>query len=232
MSLRAPRAGVGDLVDRLEQQPVSHTDTVMTGAVWTVRRDRVDLGDAGEVTREWVDHPGAVSILALRQDRDRDEVLLIQQYRHPVGSHEWELPAGLLDVDGEPPWQAAARELAEEADLRAGQWDLLAEYFSSPGGLSEAKRIYLARDLTDVPEEDRHVREAEEHGMPIRWADLDDAATAVLTGRMRNSAAHIGILSALASRARGWDTLRPVDLPWPAHPRLRAGTTAEPGRAR
>ncbi|WP_153398493.1 NUDIX domain-containing protein [Ornithinicoccus halotolerans] len=222
MSLRAPRAGADDLADRLEQQPVSRTDTLLTGAIWTIRSDRVDLGDAGEVTREWVDHPGAVSILALRQDRGRDEVLLIQQYRHPVGSYEWELPAGLLDVEGEPPWQAAARELAEEADLRAGRWDLLAEYFSSPGGLSEAKRIYLARDLSDVPAEDRHVREAEEHGMPTRWADLDEAATAVLTGRMRNSAAHIGILSAVASRSRGWDTLRPVDLPWPAHPRLRA----------
>lgn len=222
MTLDAPTAELADLTDRLVTQPVCSHETVMSGRIWDVVRDVVDLGEAGEVTREYVDHPGAVSVVALRQDRGKDEVLLIQQYRHPVRSHEWELPAGLLDVPGEPGVQAAARELGEEADLRAGRWDLLSEYFSSPGGLNEAKRIFLARDLSDVPLDERYVRGDEEHGMPTRWAELDVAVHAVLSGQMRNSAATIGLLAAYVSRSLGWKSLREAHLPWTAHPRHEA----------
>ena len=81
----------------------------------------------------------------------RAGICLIQQYRHPVRAYEWEIPAGLLDVAGEPPHVGAARELHEEADLVAGTWHVLADYFSSPGGLDEALRVYLARDLAAVP---------------------------------------------------------------------------------
>jgi 8-oxo-dGDP phosphatase len=221
MTLDAPVAGAAELADVVDPRPVRASELALAGKVWDVRRETVDLGEAGEVVREFVDHPGAVAVLALRQDRGRDEVLLIQQYRHPVGAHEWELPAGLLDVAEEPPWTAAARELAEEADVRAARWDLLADYVSSPGGMSEALRVYLARDLSDVPEDERFDREHEEHGMPVRWAALDDAAAAVLAGRVRNATVVIGVLSALAARDRGWATLRPVDEPWTAHPRLR-----------
>lgn len=220
MTLAAPTAGAEELVDRIGSRPVRASELALQGAVWDVRRETVDLGEAGEVVREYVDHPGAVAVLALRQDRGSDEILLIQQYRHPVRVHEWELPAGLLDVDGEAPWVAAARELAEEADLRAGRWDLLADYVASPGGMNEALRIYLARDLSDVPEGERHDREHEEAGMPVRWARLEDAVDAVLAGRIRNATVVIGVLSALVARDRGWTTLRPVDEPWPAHPRL------------
>jgi 8-oxo-dGTP pyrophosphatase MutT (NUDIX family) len=220
MTLTAPTAGPDELVDRIESQPVRASELALAGAVWDVRRETVDLGEAGEVVREYVDHPGAVAVLALRQDRGSDEILLIQQYRHPVRAHEWELPAGLLDVDGEAPWVAAARELAEEADLRAGRWDLLADYVASPGGMNEALRVYLARDLSDVPEAERFDREHEEAGMPVRWVRLEDAVDAVLAGRMRNATVVIGVLSALVARDRGWATLRPVDEPWAAHPRL------------
>jgi len=221
MTLSAPRVLPSELVDEVRPAPVRSSELLVAGHVWDVRREVVDLGDAGEVTRDYVDHPGAVSVVALRQDRGRDEVALVRQYRHPVRSHEWELPAGLLDVAGEPPVTAAARELAEEADLRAQRWDLLSEYFSSPGGLNEAKRIYLARDLSDVPEGERFEREAEEHGMPVRWASLDDTVEAILAGSMRNSAAAIGLLSAYASRARGWSSLRSADEPWTTHPAHR-----------
>lgn len=221
MSLTAPQAGPAELVDEVRAAPVRSSELVMSGAVWDVRRDVVDLGPAGEVTREYVDHPGAVSVVALRQDRGADEVALIRQYRHPVRSHEWELPAGLLDVPGEPGVAAAARELAEEADLRAERWDLLSEYFSSPGGLNEAKRIFLARDLSDVPAGERFDREAEELGMPVRWARLEDAVEAVLAGSMRNSAATIGLLAAYASRARGWSSLRRADEAWTTHPAVQ-----------
>ena len=121
MSLDAPVLRGADLADRLDRRPVLETALVYKGMVWDVWRDIIDLGEAGEVTREYVEHPGAVSIVALREVDGRDQVLLIRQYRHPVGSFEWELPAGLLDVAGEKPWLCAARELYEEADLSAGR---------------------------------------------------------------------------------------------------------------
>jgi ADP-ribose pyrophosphatase len=218
MTLQAPTASAEELVDRVAPRPVRSSEVVLRGRVWDVRRDTVELGDAREVVREYVDHPGAVAVLALRQDRGADEVLLIQQYRHPIGAHEWELPAGLLDVEGEPARQAAVRELAEEADLRAGRWDLLADYVSSPGGMNEALRVYLARDLSDVAKDERHVRQDEEQGMPIRWVPLELAVDAVLAGRVRNVAAVVGLLSVVAARERQWSTLRPADQPWPARP--------------
>ncbi len=218
MTLGAPTARGEELVDRLEQRPVAHSETVFEGMVWDVVRDTVDLGKGGTVRREYIQHPGAVGVVALD---DRGRVLLIQQYRHPVGTFEWELPAGLLDVAGEPPWQAAARELHEEADLEAGRWDVLMDYSSSPGGVSEALRIFVARDLSDVPHGDRFTRESEELGMPTRWVDLDEAHDAVLRGQLHNPAAVIGILAAHAARARDWSTLRPQDAPWPEHPAYR-----------
>ena len=218
MTLGAPTARTAELVDRLERRPVEASERVFHGMVWDVVRDTVDLGEGGTVRREYVQHPGAVCIVALD---DRDRVLLIQQYRHPVGAFEWELPAGLLDVPGEPPWEAAARELHEEADLEAARWNVLMDYYASPGGVSEALRIFLARDLSDVPHDDRHSREGEELGMPVRWVDLDEAHEAVLRGQLHNPGALIGILAAHAARARDWSTLRPFDTAWPEHPAYR-----------
>ncbi len=221
MSLDAPVLRGADLADRLDRRPVLETALLYKGMVWDVWRDIIDLGEAGEVTREYVEHPGAVSIVALREVDGRDQVLLIRQYRHPVGSFEWELPAGLLDVAGEKPWLCAARELYEEADLSAGRWDVVIDYFSSPGGSSEALRIFLARDLADVHHHERFTREGEEHGMPVGWVDLEEAHEAVLRGQLHNPGAVIGILTAHASRAGDWATLRPHDDPWPEHPAYR-----------
>lgn len=209
----------GPLADRIESRPVVGSEVVHHGMVWDVVRERVDLGgDAGEVTREFVDHPGAVAIVALDE---QDRLVLVQQYRHPVRAFLWEVPAGLLDVDGEDPWRAAARELHEEADLVAQQWHVLVDYFTSPGGMNEALRVYLARGLSQVPDGHRHEREGEELGMPVRWVGLDDALAAVLAGRVHNTSAVVGILAAHAARAQGWATLRPYDAPWPAHPAHR-----------
>jgi len=206
------------VVDRTVQQQ----ELIHRGMVWDVVRDTVDLGAGGVVRREYVRHPGAVCILALDE---ADRVLLLRQYRHPVRMALWELPAGLLDVDGEGPLVAAARELAEEADLQAGRWDVLIDWFNSPGGMNEALRCYLARDLSAVPEELLHTRTAEEIDMPLRWVPLDEARHAVLTGQVHNPGAVVGILAACAARYAGWTTLRPADAPWPEHPRL--GTAAQ-----
>ncbi|QIM21051.1 NUDIX hydrolase [Phycicoccus sp. HDW14] len=201
------------LADRLERRPVVESTLSFRGRVWDVRTDRVDLGEAGVVTRDYVDHTGAVAVLALDDD---DRAVVIQQYRHPVAAYDWEVPAGLLDVDGEPPHLTAARELHEEADLEAGRWATLVDHWSSPGGSSEGLRIYLARDLTEVPETERHERQGEELGMPVRRVPLDDLVAGVLAGRLHSPTLVIAVLAAEALRARGWSGLRPADAPWPS----------------
>jgi 8-oxo-dGDP phosphatase len=207
-----------DLHDERVNRPVTRSATVFHGLVWDVVEEAVDLGEAGEVVRQFVHHPGAVAVAALD---DHDRICLIQQYRHPVRTLEWEIPAGLLDVTGEPAHVGAARELREEADLVAARWHVLADYVSSPGGLDEALRIYLARDLAEVPEADRHARDGEELGMPRRWVPLEQARDAVLAGRVQNATTVIAVLSALAAREQGWATLREHDAPWPGRPARR-----------
>lgn len=223
MSLDAPVVGPEGLGDDYTSKPIVASEIVYHGAIWDVRRDRVDLGDAGEVSREFIEHPGAVSIVALRERDGRDELALIKQYRHPVQATEWELPAGLLDVEGEPPATAAARELGEEADLVATSWHVLTDLFPSPGGMGEAIRIFLARGLADVPADERYQRDGEELGMPHVWIGLEDAVTAVLIGQITNGVAKLGILATYAARERGWATLRHPDVPFPAHPAMRDG---------
>lgn len=203
------------LSDDHDPQPVRHSEVVMEGRVWDVVRDEVDLGDAGTHVREYVRHPGAVAVVALDAD---ERVCLVQQYRHPIRTRDWEIPAGLLDVAGEPPWEAATRELHEEADLVAARLDVLLDLHPSPGGLDEAIRVFLARDTEPVPDADRHVREAEEHGMPCAWVPLDEAVEAVLAGRVQNGVLVAAVLAAHLSRQRGWDTLRAYDTPWPQRP--------------
>lgn len=199
-------------------KPVLSSERVFEGRVWDVRSEEVDLGEAGVVCRDFVDHTGAVAILALDEE---DRVVLVQQYRHPVRASEWELPAGLLDVVGEPPHLSAARELLEETDLRAARWHVVLDHNTSPGGSSEVIRIYLARELSSVPEDERHARDGEELGMPVRRVPLQDVVDAALAGRVHNATLIIGALSAWMLRERGWVGLLPADAPWP---------TRSPGR--
>ncbi|WP_413450444.1 NUDIX domain-containing protein [Georgenia sp. 1P01AC] len=175
---------------------------------------RLDAADAEPVVREFLDHPGAVAVVVLREGEHGEEVALVDQYRHPVRAVLWEIPAGLLDVDGEDYVVAAQRELAEETDLQAARWDVLVDYFTSPGGSNESLRIYLARDVTEVPEGERHERADEERDMTLRWVPLDEAVAAVHEGRLHNPSAVVGILAAASARAAGWATLRPADAPW------------------
>jgi ADP-ribose pyrophosphatase len=217
----------GPVEDLDEPRPVLGRRDVHHGMVWDVTRDSVDLGRAGTVSREYVRHPGAVCVLALDE---RERVLLLRQYRHPVGMELWEPPAGLMDVHEEPPLTAAQRELAEEADLRAGRWEVLIDWFNSPGGSDEALRCYLARELSEVPLAERFTRTAEEADMSTRWLPLDEARAAVLDGRIHNPAAVISILAGAASRDRGWAGLLPGDSPWRHWPaRRRAGRPAPEG---
>lgn len=199
------------VADVLAPRPVLEHEVLVEGRIFDLVRDEVDL-DHSVVHREYVDHPGAVAVLVLD---DEDRVLLLKQYRHPVRRELWEPPAGLLDVAGEPAQVGAARELAEEADLVAASWHVLVDYYTTPGGNNEALRVFLARDLSPVPEDERHVREDEERDIELRWVPLDEAAAAVLRGDVHNPSAVVGVLAALASRAGGWASLRPTDAPWP-----------------
>lgn len=200
----------GPVRDELAHLPITDSHTLHEGMVFDLVSESVDLGEAGQVRREFLRHPGAVAVVALDQD---DRVLLLRQYRHPVRSYLWEVPAGLRDVADEPLVAAAARELAEEADLRAAQWDVLVDYYTTPGGSNEALRVFLARDLSDIPEGERFEREGEELGMVARWVPLAEAATAVLAGDLHNPSAVVGVLAAVAARAEGWTNLRPADAP-------------------
>lgn len=192
--------------DQVAARPLSDHTLIHAGKIWDIVSDVVDLGPT-RVLREYVDHPGAVAIIAVD---DQDRVLLVSQYRHPVRSELWEPPAGLLDVAGEPAVVAAARELAEEADLRADTWHVLVEFYTTPGGSSERIEVFLARDLHEVPEEERHVRLDEEADMVPVWVPLDDAVDAVLAGRLHSPTAVVGVLAAARARERGWDALRPA----------------------
>ena len=203
---------MSDVRDTPVHRTVSSSEVKFRGLIWTVRSEHVQLGPDETVVRDVIEHPGAVGVLVLDDD---ERVLLVQQYRHAVGSLLWEAPAGLLDLDGEPPLEAAKRELYEEAGLRATRWDVLVDYFNTPGASSEAFRCYLARDLTAVEDADRHAGTGEERDMPTVWVPLDEAVGLVLAGRLHNPTAVSGILAAAAARARGWADLRPGDAPWP-----------------
>ncbi|MHC5560148.1 NUDIX domain-containing protein [Kocuria sp. U4B] len=208
-----------DLTDRTSDRRTVASETVYEGYIWNVQRDEFELARGADLLRrDYITHPGAVSVLVLN---DRDEVLLINQYRRPVGMTMWEIPAGLLDVEGEDPAVAARRELAEEADLRAEQWAVLVDFHNSPGSSSEANRIFLARGLSDVPDGERHERDGEEAEIHGAWVPLDGAVQAVLEGRLNSPAAVVGLLAAQAARAGGFRSLRPVDTPWPGHPAFR-----------
>ena len=181
---------------------VTDRSTQFDGIVWNVVSETFTYNDH-PVTREFIDHPGAVAILAMDQD---DRILAIQQYRHPIRLRDWEIPAGLLDIAGESTLLAAQRELAEEADLVAATWHLLAEIVTSPGGSNETLRVYLARDLSAASE--RFVREEEEADIVVRWIGLDEAVNAALSGAVTNVGFTVAVLAAAASRATGWSSLR------------------------
>lgn len=198
------------LADEPAALPGGDPELIHEGYIMDLVAREVDLGAGGRVRREYLRHPGAVAVVALNDD---GEVLLLRQYRVPVAAYLWEVPAGLLDAPGESLVAAAQRELAEEADLRATTWHTLADYATSPGGSDERIRVFLARGLSEVPEDQRHQREAEEFGMQQRWVGLDDAVDAVAEGRVHNPSTVIGVLAARTARSRGWAGLRPADAP-------------------
>ncbi len=185
------------------------SEEIFRGRVIALRTDTVALPDGSTVRREVVGHPGAVGVLALDE---AGRVALLEQYRHPVGQRLWELPAGLLDVPGEPAQVCAARELVEEAGLAAADWAVLVDTLTSPGMTDEATRVFLARGLTPVPRPPGHAEEAD---LVLAWVPLVDAVSRVLAGEIRNALCCVGVLAAARAQGDGFAGLRPVDAPWP-----------------
>lgn len=219
-SASRPHAPEGEpLTDRVAPRQVLESRTIFSGHVFDVVEEGFRLQDGGEtIRREFLRHPGAVAVAALNE---RQEILLINQYRHPAAMNFWEIPAGLLDVPGEPPVQAAQRELREEADLTAQEWDTLVEFQNTPGASDEATRVYLARGIAPVPEHERFDREEEEAEIVVRWVPLEEAVTAVLESRLHSPSLVNAVLALWAEVHRDFRDLRPADAPWPAHPAFR-----------
>ncbi len=190
------------LHDTAESWPVLRTEGLADGRIVRVRTDTVRMPDGRAAGREVVEHPGAVAIVALDE---AGQVLLIRQYRHPAGRLLWEIPAGLRDVAGEPPLVTAQRELLEEAGYQAADWQVLADFFTSPGISSERLRVYLARGLTVVPGAEReYIPDHEEAHLVVEWAPLAVVVARFLAGEIHNGVMAIGVLAAYAASKDGF----------------------------
>ena len=202
--------------DHAFEPEVLSSDTVFQGRVWDIRRDRIRHSDF-EFDRDYVVHTGAVGIIAINE---RAELLLVNQYRHPMGKVMWEPPAGLLDEPGEDPLTAAKRELLEETGYVASTWNVLVDFANSPGGSTEALRCYLAQGLTEH-HDGRPAGKDEEATMTPTWVGLQDVLDGIWGGEVTNVLLVTGAL-ALISALADPTALRPADSPWPVRDHLIA----------
>lgn len=163
-----------------------------------VRVDRVRTPDGEEVEREVVIRHDAVAVVPITPD---GRVLLLHQYRQPVGRPMIELPAGLLDVEGEDAAAAAQRELIEELGMRAGTLTELTTFWNSAGWSTERTTVYLGRELQPVPPPDGFEPKAEEAHLEIVSLAVEDALAAVHDGEITDAKTVIGLL--LAHRRLG-----------------------------
>ncbi|MGV9799710.1 NUDIX domain-containing protein [Mycobacterium sp. NPDC003449] len=186
------------------------SETLYVGNIFALRADEVSMPGGRSARREVVEHYGAVAVVALDEDGN---VVLVYQYRHPLGRRLLELPAGLLDLAGEPPHITAARELEEEVGLAAEKWRVLVDLDSAPGFSDESVRIFLATGLTEVERPTAHDEEAD---MTTRRMPLAEAVSRVFSGEIVNSIAVAGILAAHTMPAV--ESLRPVDAEWTDRP--------------
>lgn len=188
------------------------TEDIYQGAIFALRADEVEMPGGRRARREVVEHYGAVAVVALDEQQ---RLIMIHQYRHPLGRRLWELPAGLLDVDGEQPVHAATRELAEEAGLEATEWSVLVDVASSPGITDEVVRVYLAQRLSTV---EREIEEdSEEADLVIQRIPVAEAVRMVFAGDAVNAPTVAGVLAVQAVLA-GAGSTRDVNAPWPDRP--------------
>lgn len=185
--------------DSDESWPVASSDARFESPYVSLTVDTIVDPSGDEHARAVVRPNGAVAVVAID---DADRLLLVEQYRHPTGRRLLELPAGTLDVDGEAPLDAAARELAEEADVVAATWSPLLHLQMTPGYSTERIQVYVAGDLTPVAADARTEREAEEAHMNQWWLPFGDAVAAVLEGRIADAKTVAAILAVQVQRSR------------------------------
>ena len=168
-------------------------------APFSVRRDHIAApGRPDEhFGRLVLEHPGASVVLAVDAE---ENVLVLQQYRHPAQTRFVELPAGLLDVEGEDPLVAARRELREEGLLLAETWTHLLTAYPSPGLSSERMDIYLAEDLTQAPDRGDFVLRHEEADMTLAWVPLTDLVAGVLARRLTDGPLALAVMAYVLRR--------------------------------
>ncbi|MGQ4510618.1 NUDIX domain-containing protein [Dermabacteraceae bacterium P13147] len=208
--------------DLIGRRDTVSTELLCRGAIWDVVRDTVNFAPGNTFRRDYIRHTGAVSMCALRREGETWQVLLIKQYRHPAGVTFWELPAGLLDVDGEAPYLSARRELREETGhVSAGEKTLI-DLFPSAGSCDEAIRVFVSTDVSYAPDP-AYMREGEEAEIIHAWWPVDAVMSAILAGEVQNGVvvAAIPALLAALNQDETLASLRPADAPWPAAPRLR-----------
>jgi 8-oxo-dGDP phosphatase len=169
--------------------PANSSRLIHKGMVWDLVSDTFDF-NGESLTREYVKHTGAVAVLTIN---DKDEVLLLKQYRRPVASFLMEFPAGLLDVPGEPKLECAKRELAEEANLQASNWEELISFHATPGGNSETITVFVAKGLSDANSD--YVTSGEEKDMPQSWVPIRNALESVLSSEIKSPTAVVGIMA-------------------------------------
>jgi ADP-ribose pyrophosphatase len=168
---------------------VVRRDTVWTGQRIRAESLKAEAPDGSIIEREAIRHPGAVGVVPLHDD---GSVTLVRQYRVVVDLDMWEVPAGLRDVEGEPTAETAQRELIEEAGLRAERLDLLVRFHNSPGFADEVVEVYLARGLSDVPDDRQGI---EEQHMVVDRVPLDEALAMVDDGRITDAKTVIALLA-------------------------------------
>ncbi|NLD84750.1 MAG: NUDIX hydrolase [Actinomycetales bacterium] len=162
---------------------------IFDGRIVRLRIDTLTMPGGGTADREICGHDDAAAVVAVDAE---DRIVLVRQYRHAVGERLWELPAGLCDVEGEPPLETARRELVEEAGLEADEWRPVIEIVPSPGFCTERVHVFLATGLTEV---DRPEASHEEADMEVARIPVAEAVDAVLDGRIVNGIAVAGILA-------------------------------------
>lgn len=173
-----PRASIGPM----EERTLSST-RAFTGHTIRVRVDKVERSDGHRTTRDVVEHPGAVAILAW----DGDRLAMVRQWRHATGQVLLEIPAGTREPD-EPPATTARRELAEEVGLAAATWVTGPRFYTAPGFCDELMHLYLATELSEETadgDEDEQIEPA--------WMSMDDALTAIEEGRIVDAKTIAGI---------------------------------------
>jgi ADP-ribose pyrophosphatase len=168
-----------------------HSSLAWSGHTIRVRVDQVERPDGRRTTRDVVEHPGAVAILAW----DGERLAMVSQWRHATGQVLLEIPAGTLEPD-EPPDETARRELAEEAGVAAATWVTGPRFYTAPGFCDELMHLFLATDLSSASADGDEDEELE-----VSWMTLADAVAAIDDGRIMDAKTIAGV-SWLARRLR------------------------------